>query len=125
MSPEHNPFQLINIDRYATGGYVDYEASIELPKRHDGKESSIALRLTIDSQKPKESYYTLLHEIEGDNYLIGTGKISTGDILDIVTAGGPQDPATIIEKLANVEGQVTIHQGVAHLPDGTTILLQP
>ena len=124
MSPDRNPFQLIDVDSgYA--GYVDYEASMELPKRHDGKESSIVIRLTIDSQKPKESYYTLLHEIEGDNYQIGTGKISTGDILDIVTVGGPQDPADIVSKLAAVEGNVTIHQGMAHLPDGTTILLQP
>ena len=105
-------------------GYTDYELFWELPPINSNKqrppEQSIRARFSYDHGE-STAYGILMHEIEGDEDLLAEFALSDEQFHQIT--GHPISPQAKLAKLREVNGPVSIQNGIATFEDGTTLTL--
>jgi hypothetical protein len=109
-----------------TREYTDYEICHELPSYDDSasdsvaNEHSIVVRFSYDHEN-RTAFGVVTHEVNGQHDELGTLTLTNTQFHRIT--GHPVAAVDKLELLSRVNGQVTIYEGVATLPDGTTINL--
>jgi hypothetical protein len=105
--------------------YTDYELywelpPINLPNKQWPQEQSIRARFSYDHGESK-AYGILMHEIEGNDSLLAEFALTGEDFHQIT--GHPIAPQDKLAKLREINGSVTIQNGIATFEDGTTLTL--
>lgn len=106
--------------------YIDYEICHELPRFDDAatrsiaNEHSISIRFTYDIDEGK-SYGIVTYKRNGSHQELGTLNLTKEQFYRITNH--PLRPEDKLATIRSVEGNITIHHGVATLPDGTQIPL--
>ena len=106
----------------SVAGYIDYEYSIELPVPAGSPGESIVLRFCAGHPPDFRSYYMLMHEVDGDFTDLGTGELPRNVIRKLMRE--KDEPVDVLKELSAVNGNVSIHDGIAVLPDGSTLDLR-
>lgn len=106
-------------EKVSRGEYNEYEFSIELPERDDGCASSIVLVFSEGPAQDKFGYCVVLHEVDGDHSTLRHKSLPKEYIRE--TLGIKDLPVDVMRTLAAVNGNVFIHDGIAVLPDGSTL----
>jgi hypothetical protein len=106
--------------------YLDYQLDWELPGYDDhagdsvANEHSLVVRVSYDKLEGKP-YGVLTYEVNGNHQELATFDLGVTQFYRIT--GHPVSPEHRLEQLRKVSGVVSILDGIATLPDGTTFKL--